>query len=246
MKSSNYQRRFYRDWVKADDLYQMRIADKDTDLQILSGRRIEENFVKERIKAYRWDIEHYITRDNRFFTSLEPIPVELNALPIIKIMAEAAKNADVGPMAAVAGAIAQLLGQDLFKAGYREIIIENGGDIFIRSRKSRLVGIYAGRYKALARLKIKVRPTKDKPIAICTSSATIGHSLSFGNADCAIIISRNAALADAVATSAANRVKTKKDLQPVIKYARSIKGILAVAAIMKGEVACWGDIEFVR
>ena len=126
------------------DLHFARIFAKETDLSILTNKKLDEDFVKEKIRSYRWDIESYIDKDRRFLVSLKPIAVELNAPPVIKAMEKASRLANVGPMSAVAGAIAQFLGHDLLKKGYKDVIIENGGDIFIKSRKSRIIGIYAG------------------------------------------------------------------------------------------------------
>jgi len=219
--------------------------DKETDLQILTNKYLDEEFVKERIRTYRWEIEGYIAKDRRFLTGLKPIEVELNAAPIVKAMSEAAKLAFVGPMAAVAGAVAEFLGRDLLKKGYKDVIIENGGDIFLASRKTRLIGIYSGTSKLWQGLGLKIKP-KDMPLGICTSSGTIGHSLSFGCADSVVVLSKNAALADAVATASANRINSKEDLQKAIDFARSIKGICGVAIIFKNNLITWGRIEFVR
>ncbi len=245
MKTEKYQRRFYRDWVTAKDLHLARIIDRETDLQILTNRKIDESFLKERMHEYRWAIENYITKDKRFLTALKPLAVELDAAPIVKEMSECAGKANVGPMAAVAGAIAQFLGRDLLKKGYKDVIVENGGDIFLKTTKTRLVKIYAGRSKIWNELKLKIKPA-DTPLGICTSSGTIGHSLSFGLAESVIILSKNACLADAVATATANRVKSKKDLQKAVDFARAIRGILGAAIIIKDNLASWGEIEFVR
>ena len=245
MKSGKHQNRFYRAWVKADDLCLTHIMDKETDLQILSNKSIDKDLLREKIRHYRWDIENYIIRDRRFLADLKPVDVEVNAAMIIKHMGESAKLANVGPMAAVAGTIAEFLGRDLLKAGYSEIIIENGGDIFLASRRVRMVGIYAGRLKLWQGLGIKIRP-KMTPIGICTSSGTIGHSLSFGCADSVVILSKNVALADAVATATANRINSKNDISSALSFARSIKGICGVVIILKNNLASWGKIELIK
>ena len=221
------------------------IIEKETDLQILTDKPLDKDFIKERIRAYRWDIEGYIVRERRFLAALKPIAVELNAPPIIKEMGKAAKSANVGPMAGVAGAIAQFLGRDLLSKGYREVIIENGGDIFLKTTKTRAVGIYAGRSKLWRGLNLKIRP-KDTPLGICTSSGTTGHSLSFGRADAVVILSANAILADAAATATANRVQSKADLQKALDFARLIKGICGAVIILKNNLVSWGKIEFVK
>jgi len=245
MKTNRYQRRFYRDWVRCKDLRLTRIIDKETDLQILTNKPLDKNFVKERIQQYRWDIESYIIKEKRFLTALGPIAVELNAPPIVKGMAEAAKLADVGPMAAVAGAIAESLGRDLLKKGYKDVIIENGGDIFLATRKSRVIAIYSGKAKLWQGLSLKIKP-KDAPLGICASSGTVGHSLSFGCADSVVVLSKSAFLADAAATAVANRVKSKKDLPAALDFGRSIKGVRGAVIIFRNKMMSWGNIEFVK
>jgi hypothetical protein len=245
MKTNKYQRRFYRDWVKCKDLHLAHIMDRETDLQILTNKVLDKEFVKDRIWHYRFDIENYIIRDRRFLTSLSPVPVELTAPEIVQKMSAAAKLADVGPMAAVAGAIAEFLGRDLLKKGYRDVVVENGGDIFLATRKARVIGIYSGKSKLWQGLKLKIRP-KDTPIGICTSSGTLGHSLSFGVADSVVVLSKNASLADAVATAAVNRVKSKKDLSGALNFSRSIKGVCGVVIIFKNNLTSSGKIEFVK
>lgn len=245
MKTNKYQRRFYRDWVHAKDLRFTYVNFKETDLQILTSKTLDKEFVQERIQAYRWDIENYIIKDRRFLTALKPIAVELGAPPIIKSMAEASGLAEVGPMAAVAGAIAEFVGRDLLKKGHKEVIIENGGDIFMASRKSRVVRIYTGLPKIWKNLSIKIFP-KSMPLGICTSSACVGHSLSFGSADSVVILSQNASLADAAATAVTNRVHKKDDLEPALKFARSIKGVKGVIIILKNNLVSWGDFKFIK
>jgi hypothetical protein len=243
MKINIYQRRLYRDWVKAKDLHLAHIVEKETDLQILTDKPLDKDFIKDRISLYRWDIENYINKDRRFLTALKPLAVELNSPLIIKEMAEQSKKANVGPMATVAGAVAEFLGEDLLRKGYKEVIVENGGDIFLKAEKIRTIGIYAGKSRLWNKLSLRIKP-KDTPVGICTSSGTIGHSLSFGCADSVIILSKNTALADAVATATCNRVKSKEDLQNAIDFAKSITGVMGIAIIMKNNLISWGNIEF--
>lgn len=245
MKSSRYMKRFYRDWSRAKDLYSAHVVAKETDLQIFTNKPLKPGFVEERIRAWRWDIENYINKDHRFLTALKPIPVEINASPIVKEMAEQSRRANVGPMSTVAGAISEFLGKDLLKSGYKDVIVENGGDIFLKTRKTRKVGVYVGRSKLWNKLQLEIRP-KDMPLGICTSSGTIGHSLSFGCADSVVILSKSAGLADSVATATANRINSKEDLQRALDFARAIKGISGVVIILKNNLLTWGKVEFVR
>jgi ApbE superfamily uncharacterized protein (UPF0280 family) len=242
-QSHKYQRRFYRDWVRAKNLSLIHVLVKETDMQIFTDRPLKKQFAEERIEYYRWQIENYITKDAKFLISLKPIPIELRAPQIIKEMSQQAKKANVGPMATVAGAIAEFLGRDLIRKGYRQVIVENGGDVFIKTTRIRRVRIYAGRSKLWNKICLKIRP-KDTPLGICASSGTIGHSLNFGCADSVVIISKSAALADAVATATANRVHSKQDLRGALSFARSIRGVLGAVIILKNNLISWGKVEF--
>jgi hypothetical protein len=244
VKKENYQRRFYRDWTQDNDLYKLRLAVQETDLQILTDLPVKRELLQEKILHYRRQIENYISRDPRFLVALKPLNVELNAPGIIQAMAQAAKVAGVGPMAAVAGAIAEYLGRGLLKEGLEEVIIENGGDIFLKIKKTRRVAIYSGIPKAWKRLTLKIKPAAT-PLGICTSSGTLGHSLSFGSADAVTILAKDAILADAVATATANRVISKKDFQPAIAFARKIKGVRGILIVLKNKLVSWGDIELI-
>jgi ApbE superfamily uncharacterized protein (UPF0280 family) len=244
MKTNKYQRRFYRDWAKSEDLYFTHIIERETDLEILTNKPLDRDFIKERVHLYRGDIENYINKDRRFLTTLKPLEVEINAPLIVKEMAISAKRANVGPMSSVAGAIAGFLGRDLLSKGYKEVIIENGGDIFLRTTKMRIIGIYAGRSKLWNKLGLKIRP-QDTPLGICTSSGTIGHSLSFGCADSVVILAKTAALADAVATATCNRASSKESLSGALNFARAIKGVCGVIIILKNNLISWGKIKFV-
>ncbi|MCM8795988.1 MAG: UPF0280 family protein [Candidatus Omnitrophica bacterium] len=243
MKTLKYKRRFYRDWIRQVDLYVAHVVSKETDLQISTDKPIDGDFVRERIQSYRFDIERYITRDKRFLTALKPIPIELDAPAIVKKMGEASRCTSVGPMAAVAGAIAEFLGKDLLKMGFKEVIVENGGDIFLASRKIRRVGIYTGKRRLWRGLCLEIKP-KLTPLGICTSSGRVGHSLSFGCADSVVVLSKDTALADAVATATCNRVTSKESLEAALNFARSIKGVLGVVIILKNNLITWGEVKF--
>ncbi len=218
---------------------------KESDLWILTNKPLDRGFVEERLRAYRFEIEGYIRKERRFLTALKPLEVELTAPKSVKEMSRCSKMANVGPMATVAGCIAQFLGHDLLKKGYKEVIVENGGDIFLKILKKRLIGIYAGKSRVWNDLRLEINP-KDTPLGLCTSSGTIGHSLSFGCADCVIILSRNACLADAVATATCNLVRTKQDLKKALEYAQKIRGVLGVVIILKNTLISWGKIRFAR
>jgi ApbE superfamily uncharacterized protein (UPF0280 family) len=243
MLKSKYRRRFYREWISAKDLYHQRICIEETDLDILADISLDKVFLEERILFYRNQIKDYISKDRRFLTTLKPLAVAKEASPIVKDMAKKAQIAGVGPMATVAGAIAQYLGEAILRKGAKEVIIENGGDIFLKVKKMRLVGIYAGSSKFSGKIFLKIRP-ESKIYGICTSSATVSHSLSFGNADAVTILAEDAILADALATACCNRIKEESDFEPTIDFVKKIKGIQGIVIILKDKLASWGNIEF--
>ncbi|MBU1998898.1 MAG: UPF0280 family protein [Candidatus Omnitrophota bacterium] len=242
MKTNKYQKRFYRDWVKSKDLVKTRICVRQTDLEILTDRPIDKKNLSRRLMLYRSDIENYITRDEKFLTSLRPLSVEANAPLIVKEMARQAKIAGVGPMAAVAGAIAGFLGRDIFRMGCKDVIIENGGDIYLRATKPRYVNIYAGNSKLSGKIALKIEP-QETPLGVCTSSGSVGHSFSLGNADSVVILARNVALADAVATASANMVKSKEDFKKAVIFASSIRNVRGVLIILGSSIIFWGRIR---
>ncbi|MDD5255122.1 MAG: UPF0280 family protein [Candidatus Omnitrophica bacterium] len=243
LKSPGYRDRFYRRWSALGDLRRCRIACEETDLYIRSDKALDKEFLRERIRVYRRQITAYAQKDPRFFSSLKPLAVERDAPLIVREMASAAGLCNVGPMAAVAGALAQFLGRDLLRRGLNELIIENGGDIFMVSKRARTVAVYAGNNRRWRSLRLKIKP-QDTPLGICTSSGMVGHSLSFGRADAAVVISRRASLADAAATATANRVQSPQDAQEAVQFARSIRGISGAIVLIGHTFASWGRLEF--
>ncbi len=242
MKSNKYQKRFYRHWVFPKGIHQVQVAVQETDLQVITDKPADKQYLLERIRLYRRQIESYISKDRKFLTSLKPIAVELTAAPIVKEMAEVARRAGVGPMAAVAGAIAQFLGRDLARKGFKYIVIENGGDIYLKINRRAKIGLYAGKSKLSGKLFLKIKPG-DTPLGVCTSSGTIGHSLSFGSADSVVILAKNTPLADAVATAAGNIVNSKIDLPKALDFVRSVRGIAGCLIVIKDDFVVWGNVE---
>ena len=165
-------------------------------------------------------------------------PQMMHLLPSI-----AAKSAGVGPMAAVAGAISEYVGHALLEH-VDEVIVENGGDIFIKSNRDRKMGIYAGESPLSNRLAVAVK-AEDTPLGICTSSGSVGHSTSFGNADAVVIFSADTALADAVATRVGNMVRTKEDIGKAIEFAQGVSGVEGVVIVIGDGLGGWGKFEFV-
>ena len=243
--TSKYVKRDYRLLHTASDLCYFNIKVKESDLAIgVDTESYSDSLVafceKELFKV-RGDIESYISLHPEFKSSLVPSELLPGAPAIGVEMAKAARQAGVGPMAAVAGAVAEYIGKKLNNYT-REVIIENGGDIYINSSRDRKIAVFAGNSSFSNKIAIQVKP-RECPLSICTSSGTVGHSLSFGKADAAVIKGRPAALADAVATMAGNLVKSKADLIKAIDYAKAIPGVSGILVIKDDNMAAWGDIE---
>jgi ApbE superfamily uncharacterized protein (UPF0280 family) len=237
-----YEPRFYRHWIKDDDLVSFELTVKQTDLCIRSRRNLRDKAL-DSVQKHRGSLESYIGRHPLFLTTLQPYQAEAGAPPIVKEMARVSQLAGVGPMAAVAGAIAEAVGKDLL-AFSPEVIVENGGDIFMKISKKRLVGIYAGQSSFTKKIALEIMP-RETPLGVCTSSGTVGHSLSLGRADAVIVLSASTALADAAATALCNTVKGTDDIPPAIEKAQSIEGLRGVVAIVGDKMGVWGKVKIV-
>ena len=240
MKKDEYQPRTYRHWIEGKDLVAFSVSEKETDLYIRAASNLQKKARRIMLK-YRRQIESYIGKNPDFQTSLEPVTAPENAPAIIKDMAEAGNKAGVGPMAAVAGAIAEYVGRELLEFS-PEIIVENGGDVYLKILKKRVVGIYAGKSPLTGKIGLEINP-RETPLGVCTSSGTVGHSLSYGNADAVVVVSASATLADAAATAIGNRVKKPGDINNALEFARDIDGLKGAVIIIGSEIGIWGGVK---
>lgn len=235
-----YEPRRYWQWIMDGDLVAFRVAVKETDLYIRANRVLGAETLEAVIDC-RDALEGYIEHHPAYASSLLPVPAAGEAPWIVRQMADVAMAVGVGPMAAVAGAIAEEVGRHLMKYS-SEVLVENGGDIFMASARHRRIGIYAGDSPFTGRLALDIDPERT-PIGVCTSSGTVGHSLSFGRADAAIVLSHSTALADAAATAIGNVVKKDKDIGKGIKLSKGITGIEGVVIIKGDKLGVWGDVH---
>jgi len=186
-------------------LIKVRQRFKESNILFQSDRAEAIDAAVEAVQHHRLELETYIRLHPHFVEALQPIPVEPVAPLIVRRMADATARADVGPMAAVAGALADLAVEAMVQAGSRVSIVENGGEVSAISQEPFTVGLYAGQSALGQALGFRINPP-DCPIGIGTSSATVSHALSFGEADAATVFAENAALADAAATAVCNAV----------------------------------------
>jgi len=238
-----YKDKHYRSLIKEDFLKPYQIKVSETDLYIRTDTDLSDKVLRSVIK-HRNFIEEYIKKRPDFLSSLTPLGEDSRAPEIVREMLKFTKIAHVGPMASVAGALAECVGFDLLK--YSEnAIVENGGDVFIRTNKALRVGIFAADSPLSMKVAIRVMP-EETPMGVCTSSASVGHSLSFGIADAVCVTSQSAILADAVATFIGNRVKRKEDIKKAIEDGLKISGVWGIIIISGDLLGVGGDIQIDR
>jgi ApbE superfamily uncharacterized protein (UPF0280 family) len=238
-----YQPRTYRKWHESADLVSFTVSVKETNLFVSAHTDLGRKTYRLILK-YRAILEKYIAGHPDFLTSLKPLDVESDAPLIVRAMAEATSKSGVGPMASVAGAVAQFIGEELSEYS-PDIIIENGGDIYIRSTARRSIGIYAGDSPLSGKIAIEIAPG-DTPCGICTSSGTVGHSLSFGKADAVTIVAPSATLADAAATACGNVVQAEDDVEHGLALAAKIEGVTGAVIIIGDHIGAWGSVSLKR
>ena len=241
MKS--YEHRTYRSLISDKKLASFRVVVNETDLLVRADRPLETQ-TRDLILRHRIPLERYIEQHPEFVHRMIPLSHDRLASPIIRTMITAGQKAGVGPMAAVAGAIAEYVGRDLL-AHSKDVIVENGGDIFIRTGFPLVAAIFAGKSSLSSKLGVRI-DSPGRPVAVCTSSGTLGHSLSLGRADAAVVISESAALGDAAATSIANKVSGRQDIEPAIEFGKKIEGVLGIVVVLDKEIGFGGEVELVR
>ncbi len=241
----SYRHRSYRQQSGDPELRVCQVQVRETDLQILAPVEVRAAAL-HLVVQYRTQLENYLPRQPQFLEALSPLPDDPTAPPLVRAMLRVGLLTEVGPMAAVAGVIAEYVGRDLLKIpGCDEVVVENGGDIFISRKRDCTIAIFAGASQLSNRVGLKLRGDQ-MPCGVCTSSATVGHSLSLGRADAITVVAGSAALADAAATRIGNIVKSKTDLGRALEVAAAIPGLTGVVIIIGEELGAWGDLQLVE
>lgn len=233
--------RFYRNRVTSD-LVPVHVAVQETDLTLYAKNDVAAA-AKEAVIIQRGYLERYISGHPGFLESLDPWPQDDLAPVIVQKMIAAGQRTQVGPMAAVAGAVAEAVGQTLFQIS-GDIIVENGGDIYINCQRDTTVAVYANQSPLSLKVGLHFGAAR-MPLAVCTSSGTVGHSFSKGKSDAVCVVSPSCPLADAAATAVANRVIRPDDIQPAIEWGRRIQGLDGGIVIIGDRMGVWGKIEIV-
>lgn len=238
-----FDNRIYRKQHKKKGLVSFDITVKQTNLNIQSDTDLTDKAIQS-VLMHRNIIETHIKFHPDFAHTLVPVTDTSPAPGIIMDMIKAGKSANVGPMAAVAGAVAEYTGKSLLEHT-SEVVVENGGDIFVKSDCETIFTVYAENSPLSMTCGLRVKK-RNKPYGICTSSGTLGHSKSFGKADAVTVLSDSCPLADAAATTVCNRVQKKTDIQTAIDAVKAIPGVQAVVIIKGEHIGLWGELELVR
>lgn len=219
---------------------------KETNVLIIADESEYVEAAKDEILRQRRHLEAFIREDPLFLVTLERYELDSSrerwAPEIVRRMIKAAAKFNVGPMAAVAGALSELAVEAMFEKGATYAIVENGGDIALINDRPVRIGIFAGEHSPFSgKFSLKIEPQRGI-LGVCTSSATVGHSISFGAADAATVIARGGALADAAATALCNAVKDETSVKKAFDVVKRVEGVEAALVIYKDVLATWGQM----
>ncbi len=241
-----YKDRTYRNQFSGS-LKSFSVSYKETDLWIGTDNGSYscsmQQYVLDLVTQMRTEMDAYLQSDTQYRTSLVPYQPKNGAPAIFRFMSKASAKAGIGPMSAVAGAFDKLVADALCtRYGCTDIVVENGGDIYAKVSHDLDISVFAGQSPLSERVGIHI-PAEAFPLGICTSSGTVGPSLSFGKADAMMVVCRDVLLADSYATAMANRIQTVDDLQPVIDLCSNNSDILGALAVKDDRMAICGDFE---
>lgn len=226
------------------DLLRERFRLKETIVTITAQERDHLEAAKEEIAFQRALLEEFIRSDPFFLVTLEPYDGAIDGAPkIVREMVRSASAVGIGPMSSVAGTIARFALEAMIEAGATHAVVDNGGDVALVSDRPVLIGIYAGT-SPLKDLAFEVAP-RTEPFGICTSSGTVGPSISFGSADAAVVVSEDGTLADAAATALGNAVGEDSPLEESFR-AVAVPGIAGALVIRGEEMALFGELPPLR
>ena len=191
----------------------------------------------------RRTMDAYLLMDPAYKAALVPFEAGLEAPDILKEMSRVSHKTGIGPMSAVAGAVALHVAEFLkSQFAVKEVIVENGGDIYAEAHSDMDVAVFAGQSPLSEKIGLHI-PASAFPLGICTSSGTVGPSMSLGRADAVMIVCKNVLLADSYATAMANRIQSVNDLQPVIDRISNTPDILGAIAVKDDRMAICGQFE---
>ncbi len=216
---------------------------KETFAWITADEKTYVEIAKEELNKRRKELEKFVRWHPYFLVTLESYQIEgKDKIPeIVTRMTESAEKFGIGPMSAVAGTLAEFAVEAMHDAGATYAMVDNGGDVALICDREVLVGIYAGESPFSNRIALKLHPSSSL-LGVCTSSGTVGHSISFGNADAATVISNSASLSDAAATALGNSVTDAQSVSKAFGVIKHVEGIKGALIIYKDTLATWGEI----
>ena len=242
-----YEPRTYRQQSARSGLTYFSVSWLETDLWIGvdTGAFFAElpEQVRQEIMLLRQQLNRYISEQPEFLHSFSPVRLLPSAPEIARLMADAAAPAGVGPMAAVAGAFAETIGKSLIRrTSAREVIVENGGDIYLHTQTEALIGVCAGDSPLSQQLALRIPPGQ-MPLGVCTSAGTVGPSVSLGKTDATVTLAASAAQADAYASTLGNLVQTADDIPAALAVAPTLPDLLGCVIILGDQLGAWGQVE---
>lgn len=247
--TGGYVQRDYRRRFREDRRVHFTVKCRETDLCIGIDRASWQEeipaFARRFVKALRAEMDAWIARHPEYARALVPQEATEDAPGIFHEMAAAARRSGIGPMSAVAGAVARRTGEALKECfGVREVMVENGGDIYADLREDADIAVFAGASPLSERVGLRIR-AEEGPVGICTSSGTVGPSLSLGKADAVMVVCRDAALADTYATAFANEIQSADDIPACLERMKQKEDILAAIAIKEDKIGISGIFELI-
>ncbi len=234
-----YEERFYRGHVLSK--FKLEVSFNESDLLICTDKKVDKWVIEPILEKYYCQIKKYVKEKPIFMNSLFPLEDDASASSIVKKMMESSRISGIGPFSSVAGAIAFYVGNEMSEI-CEEIVIENGGDIFLNIKEDKHLGIYLGERFKIKNLVLKIRK-RNYSFGIASSSSVIGHSLNFGNADLVTVIAKDVIIADGLATSLSNKIKIVNDVELVIEEAKNIPELEAIFIAFDNKIFLWGDLE---
>jgi ApbE superfamily uncharacterized protein (UPF0280 family) len=227
--------------MKKQNLFKQAFRLKESNCTIISDKESAIEKAISSIKHHRRQLEEYIRERPQFLHSFEPVAVDYGP-EVARLMAEASAKAGVGPMAAVAGVLADLAVEEMLRDGCKVAVVENGGEVSAVSDQPVDIALAAGDAPLSREMGFRL---KDFPIGVATSSGLYSHAFSFGDAEAVTVFAVDAGVADAAATAVANLIKgdyVRGVIRQGIDRALSIDGVKGVFILYRGIVGKAGQV----
>lgn len=231
-------------WPLETSLYEHGLTIGESKVHLKSDTKAAITVAEVEIRRHRQELTDYIREHPDFQYALEPVEVPSEAPRVVRIMAGASRKASVGPMAAVAGALADLALEAMRKSGAKTAVVEDGGEIAVFTDQPITIEVLSSSLELSGKFGFCIT-REDCPIGIATSSSKTGHAISFGEADSVTVVADDAALADAAATAVCNSVvgvDIEKSIQKGLEKTKAIKGVRGAIITREGHAGLTGKL----